>query len=124
MIKIAIATEDEKTVSDKPLTEASKFKIYTLDVEGKQLVSEDVRENMIGTKSEDEENACKLLLERVLNDVNVVIASMCTRYSYYYLLSNNVQVLLVEEGTPIELVEEYLRRALEEIELEEEEYGA
>ncbi len=124
MIKIAIATDDEKTVSNKLLTEVSKYKIYTLDVERRQLIPEDTRENSASSKAENEELACKLLLEKVLNDVNVVIASICTRYEYYYLLSNNVQVLLVEEGTPIELVEEYLRRVLEELETSgEEDYG-
>jgi len=119
MIRIAIATDDGSMVSERMFTVAKKFKIYDMDEEAGTLTFVEDRENSLIAREDvrnmSEEEYCKLLHEKVLNDVNIIIGTMSTRFSYYYFLSNNVQILFVERGTPVELVEEYLRRVAEEL---------
>ncbi len=119
MIRIAIATDDGNIVSNRMFTVAKMFKIYDMDEEKGTLTFVEDRKNALATSQEvsnmPEEEYCKLLHEKVLNDINVIIGTVCTRLTYYYFLSNNVQVLFVERDTPISMVEEYLRRVAEEI---------
>ncbi|NPB00272.1 MAG: hypothetical protein GXO10_02760 [Crenarchaeota archaeon] len=119
MIRIAIATDDGNIVSNKMFTVARMFKIYDMDEEKGTLTYVEDRQNAMATSENasqlSEEEYCKLLHEKVLNDVNVIIGTVCTRLTYYYFLSNNVQVLFVEKDTPVTLVEEYLRKVAEEI---------
>ncbi len=119
MIRIAIATDDGNVVSNRMFTVAKMFKIYDMDEEKGTLTYVEDRQNAMATSEEasqlSEEEYCKLLHEKVLNDVNVIIGTVCTRLTYYYFLSNNVQVLFVEKDTPVTLVEEYLRKVAEEI---------
>ncbi|NPA70307.1 MAG: hypothetical protein GXO26_05800 [Crenarchaeota archaeon] len=119
MIRIAIATDDGNVVSNKMFTVARMFKIYDMDEEKGTLTYVEDRQNAMASSEEasqlSEEEYCKLLHEKVLNDVNVIIGTVCTRLTYYYFLSNNVQVLFVEKDTPVALVEEYLRKVAEEI---------
>ncbi|NPA22761.1 MAG: hypothetical protein GXO23_00485 [Crenarchaeota archaeon] len=119
MIRIAIATDDGNMVSNRMFTTAKMFKIYDMDEENGTLTYVEDRQNAVASSREaselSEEEYCKLLHEKILNDVNVIIGTVCTRLTYYYFLSNNVQVLFVERDTPVTLVEEYLRKVAEEI---------
>ncbi len=118
MIRIAIATDDGNMVSNRMFTAARMFKIYDMDEEKGTLTYIEDRQNAIASRESSElseEEYCKMLHEKVLNDVNVIIGTVCTRLTYYYFLSNNVQVLFVERDTPVTLVEEYLRKVAEEI---------
>ncbi len=119
MIRIAIATDDGNVVSNRMFTVAKVFKIYDMDEEKGTLTHIEDRINSLASSQRasdvSEEEYCKLLHEKVLNDINVIIGTVCTRLTYYYFLSNNVQVLFVERDTPISMIEEYLRRVAEEI---------
>ena len=120
MIRIAIATDDGEKISNNPFIIAKMFHIYDLDEKKGtiSLVDKRVNEVLSEFKSDeeiDEYVLCKNLRERILNDVNVIISSVSTRYSYIYFMSNNVQVLFVDPDTPLEAIVTYLKKVAEEL---------
>lgn len=120
MIRIAIATDDGEKISNNPFIIAKMFHIYDLDERKGTIALVDRRINEVLSEFKSDEEIdeyvlCKNLREKILNDVNVIISSVSTRYSYIYFMSNNIQVLFVDPDTPLESIVTYLKKVAEEL---------
>lgn len=115
MIKLAIATDDGEVVSERPFTVAKRFKVYEINEAKATITLIDDRENALNVQeAESEIEYCRQLLEKVLNDINVIIGSSATHAGYRFFMLSGVQVLFVDPNTPINAIVEYIRRALKE----------
>lgn len=118
MVRIALATDDEKTISKGHFAHAHKYLIYDVDAGGLNRVES--RNNPLGNLPDaDNPSQVKVYVEQlgipmhglskyewlrknVLNDIDAIIASGACQTSFNYFTSEGVQVLFVEPGTSVE----------------------
>lgn len=128
MIRIALCTNDGKSISDGHFAHAKRYVIYDYDERTGNLNYVETRDNPLGnvTDIDDPEamhNAIsdlgipmhgvekyEWLHRNMLNDVNVVIASGACPLSHSYFTSMDVQLVFVEPGTQIDSILDYLRK--------------
>ncbi len=134
MVRIAVATDDGKSVSDGHFAHAKKYVIYELNEDTKDIKLVESRDNPpLGNIPDTDDPAVihealselgipmhgvakyQWLHENVLRDVDAVIASGACETSYEYFTSMGVQLFFVEPGTPpIDTLIEQLRNAVDE----------
>ncbi|KUO93208.1 MAG: NifB/NifX family molybdenum-iron cluster-binding protein [Thermocladium sp.] len=118
MVRIAIATDDDKTISKGHFAHARKYLIYDVDSNGLNRVES--RNNPLGNLPDaDDPSQVKAYVEQlgipihglskyewlrknVLSDVDAIIASGACQTSFNYFTSEGVQVLFVEPGVSVE----------------------
>ncbi|WP_292000540.1 NifB/NifX family molybdenum-iron cluster-binding protein [Caldivirga sp.] len=127
MIRIALCTNDGKTISDGHFAHAKRYVIYDYDEETGNLKHVETRDNPLGNVADlDDPEAIhsamseigvpmhgvekyEWLRNNVLNDVNIVIASGACPLSHSYFTSMGVQLVFVEPNTQIDLIIDYLK---------------
>ncbi|ADN51742.1 NifB/NifX family molybdenum-iron cluster-binding protein [Vulcanisaeta distributa] len=132
MVKIAIATDDGKSISDGHFAHAKKYIIYELNEDTKDIKLVESRDNPLGNIPDTDDPTVihealsrlgipmhgivkyQWLHENVLRDVDAVIASGACETSYEYFTSMGIQLFFVEPGTPIDTLIEQLRNAANE----------
>ncbi|GGP21500.1 hypothetical protein GCM10007981_13570 [Thermocladium modestius] len=138
MVRIALATDDEKTISKGHFAHAREYIIYDLNEETGELVRVESRSNPLGTVPDMDEGIhakasavqpgipmhglpkYEWLRNNVLSDVNAVIASGACQTSYNYFTSEGVQILFVEPNTSIDYLLTQITLAADEEEEEDE----
>lgn len=141
MVRIALATDDEKTISKGHFAHAREYIIYDLNEETGELVRVESRSNPLGAVPDmDEGTHAKMsaaqpgipvhglpkyewLRSNVLSDVNAVIASGACQTSYNYFTSEGIQILFVEPNTSIDYLLTQITLAADEEDDDEEEGG-
>lgn len=134
MIRIALCTNDGKSISDGHFAHAKYYVIYDYDEETGDLKYVETRKNPLGDVADidDPETMHKViselgipmhgvekyawLHENMLKDVEVIIASGACALSHSYFTSMNVQFVFVEPGTQIDLILSDLSKAPNETE--------
>lgn len=119
MVRIAFATDDEKTISGGHFAHAHGYLIYDLNEKG-ELSRVEVRSNPLGSVPDSDAGShsragesmegipmhglpkYEWLRNNVLNDVSAVIAGGACQTSYNYFTSEGVQILFVEPNAAIE----------------------
>ncbi|BDR93024.1 NifB/NifX family molybdenum-iron cluster-binding protein [Vulcanisaeta souniana] len=132
MVRIAVATDDGKSISDGHFAHAKKYVIYELSEDTKDIRLVESRDNPLGNIPDTDDPAViheslsrsgipihgiakyQWLHENALRDVDAVIASGACETSYEYFTSMGVQLFFVEPGTPIDTLIEQLRNAAKE----------
>jgi predicted Fe-Mo cluster-binding NifX family protein len=128
-VRIALATDDGETIGEGHFAHARRFFIYDYDQETGDIKMIEDRRNPLGDLPDMDDPAAlhralaqlnipmhgvakyQWLREKVLSDVDVVIAGGACQTSYNYFTSSGVQLLFVDPGTPVSAVIEYLRNA-------------
>ena len=136
MIRIALCTNDGKTISDGHFAHAKNYIVYDYNEETGELKYVEARSNPLGNVADlDDPEAIhnamseigvpmhgiekyEWLYEKILNDVNVIIASGACQLSHSYFTSMGVQLVFVEPGTSIEFIIDYLHKLPKEDEKE------
>jgi predicted Fe-Mo cluster-binding NifX family protein len=128
-LRVAISASRRGTVFEGHFAHAEVFKIYDYE-EGKGLVEVETRENPFGSVPDidyQEESSCCLhsqhgeqeayphgidkyvyLREKVLSDVDVIIAGGACRTSYAYFTSQGVK-LLFAQIVPLSDIEKFIK---------------
>ena len=136
MIRIALCTNDGKTISDGHFAHAKSYMIYDYNEETGELRYIELRSNPLSNvvDLDDPEAIHSAMSEigvpmhgiekyewlhgKMLNDVNVIIASGACQLSHSYFTSMGVQLVFVEPNTSIESIIDYLSKLPRENEKE------
>lgn len=107
-MKIAVASDDEKTIAHH-FGRSKGFKVF--EIEDKKIVNKSYREN-IG-KSSGECGSCDhAAMIDIIKDCDIVISYGMGRRIYEDLLENNIKPAVTEKNNVNEAVESFLNNTL------------